>query len=102
MFYICRVEFSHAEFPPFPWGKFFLQGSSIAELLILTSDWNDQQFLAHVQGFGGCFETRAGENGFTADQALVKGALADGKEKDISVLNGLFYFPGEHMEAEIP
>src|ERR1700754_1207418 len=80
----------------------FLEGCRITELFVLSPDRDDQQLLAQVKRLGGGFETRTGEDGLTGDKTLIKGTLADGKEKDIPILNGLFYLPGKDLEAKIP
>src|SRR6185437_6606754 len=62
-----------------------LQRSRITVLLILSPDGHHHQLFPQIQGFGGGLETGAGEDRFTADQALVKGPFAYGDELDIPI-----------------
>src|SRR6202012_1876935 len=75
--------------------------SRIAGLLILPAYRDDHQLLPHIERLCRRLEARTGEDGLTRDQALVKADFADRDEKDIAVLHRLFYFPGEHVEAEL-
>ena len=90
---IQRLQYRHPH---------FLQGCGIAELFVLSPDRDDQQFLAQVKGLGGSFETCTGENGLTGDKTLVKGAFADGKEKDIPIAERAVLPPWRRPGSENP